>query len=126
MKRSMFILLLLASLSFCVNAQVLKEIDEVAPFKDGLGGVKKGDAWGFIDSSGELVIDYREDIVELTKNLPTFSNGLCLIQEVKEGITYYGYINTKGENVIPRSEEHTSELQSRGHLVCRLLLEKKK
>src|SRR5437870_7411755 len=31
-------------------------------------------------------------------------------------------------NVGPRtrSEEHTSELQSRGHLVCRLLLEKKK
>src|SRR5690625_6386480 len=40
-----------------------------------------------------------------------------------------------GEHQIPttgayfeqnRSEEHTSELQSRGHLVCRLLLEKKK
>src|SRR5207253_6779444 len=30
-----------------------------------------------------------------------------------------------GEGVT-RSEEHTSELQSRGHLVCRLLLEKKK
>src|SRR2546422_8555886 len=28
--------------------------------------------------------------------------------------------------VAPRSEEHTSELQSRLHLVCRLLLEKKK
>src|SRR5438309_11773718 len=27
---------------------------------------------------------------------------------------------------IPRSEEHTSELQSQFHLVCRLLLEKKK
>src|SRR5690625_5923097 len=26
------------------------------------------------------------------------------------------------ENVLPRSEEHTSELQSRGHLVCRPLL----
>src|SRR5207253_11471025 len=26
---------------------------------------------------------------------------------------------------MPRSEEHTSELQSRGHLVCRLQLEKK-
>src|SRR5690625_7128689 len=34
------------------------------------------------------------------------------------------YINYS-ENV-KRSEEHTSELQSRGHLVCRLLLEKKK
>src|SRR2546422_545542 len=29
-------------------------------------------------------------------------------------------------NAAPRSEEHTSELQSRLHLVCRLLLEKKK
>src|SRR5437870_2415106 len=28
--------------------------------------------------------------------------------------------------IVCRSEEHTSELQSRGHLVCRLLLEKKK
>src|SRR2546421_3982174 len=28
--------------------------------------------------------------------------------------------------LIPRSEEHTSELQSRSDLVCRLLLEKKK
>src|SRR5439155_25421168 len=31
-----------------------------------------------------------------------------------------------GDAPCPRSEEHTSELQSRGHLVCRLLLEKKK
>src|SRR5690625_7000202 len=30
------------------------------------------------------------------------------------------------ESSTMRSEEHTSELQSRGHLVCRLLLEKKK
>src|SRR2546422_1138384 len=30
------------------------------------------------------------------------------------------------EQVLDRSEEHTSELQSRLHLVCRLLLEKKK
>src|SRR2546422_2193774 len=31
-----------------------------------------------------------------------------------------------GKNMHMRSEEHTSELQSRLHLVCRLLLEKKK
>src|SRR5439155_9492907 len=31
-----------------------------------------------------------------------------------------------GSVQLVRSEEHTSELQSRGHLVCRLLLEKKK
>src|SRR5258707_7406883 len=32
----------------------------------------------------------------------------------------------RGRAAAPRSEEHTSELQSRQYLVCRLLLEKKK
>src|SRR2546430_12982436 len=31
-----------------------------------------------------------------------------------------------GRSLMPRSEEHTSELQSQSNLVCRLLLEKKK
>src|SRR5690625_5970981 len=34
--------------------------------------------------------------------------------------------HTVNEKIPMRSEEHTSELQSRGQLVCRLLLEKKK
>src|SRR5690625_5732205 len=35
-------------------------------------------------------------------------------------------IHLRPSGIVPwRSEEHTSELQSRGHLVCRLLLEKK-
>src|SRR5688572_32772381 len=36
---------------------------------------------------------------------------------------YRGYRSEPG--VAPRSEEHTSELQSQSNLVCRLLLEKK-
>src|SRR5690625_5465458 len=36
------------------------------------------------------------------------------------------FITSLDGSVTGRSEEHTSELQSRGHLVCRLLLEKKK
>src|SRR2546422_3823382 len=45
---------------------------------------------------------------------------------------YATVINLQGgyqkwvQSGLPRSEEHTSELQSRLHLVCRLLLEKKK
>src|SRR2546429_6785035 len=34
--------------------------------------------------------------------------------------------DAEGRLILCRSEEHTSELQSRLHLVCRLLLEKKK
>src|SRR5437870_6868742 len=42
---------------------------------------------------------------------------------------YCRLVTANGEEVYAgeyRSEEHTSELQSRGHLVCRLLLEKNK
>src|SRR3712207_7539628 len=35
-------------------------------------------------------------------------------------------LEQRGRKVCERSEEHTSELQSRQYLVCRLLLEKKK
>src|SRR3712207_7035321 len=35
-------------------------------------------------------------------------------------------VHGRGAAAPPRSEEHTSELQSRQYLVCRLLLEKKK
>src|SRR5690554_7774034 len=53
-----------------------------------------------------------------------FKNGICkrwlLYNDTKEVI---GRVATF---VNKRSEEHTSELQSRPHLVCRLLLEKKK
>src|SRR5690625_7123977 len=41
-----------------------------------------------------------------------------------DGTDFYSFLSKTGGR--PRSEEHTSELQSRGHLVCRLLLEKKK
>src|SRR5260370_1596838 len=37
-----------------------------------------------------------------------------------------GHISRRCRQEIPRSEEHTSELQSHLNLVCRLLLEKKK
>src|SRR2546429_3672755 len=41
------------------------------------------------------------------------------------GAGTYSIYFASGHGAFPRSEEHTSELQSRLHLVCRLLLEKK-
>src|SRR2546422_3036337 len=48
-----------------------------------------------------------------------FKNGVC-DHSIKELCRLYV------SRSVQRSEEHTSELQSRLHLVCRLLLEKKK
>src|SRR5258707_11765018 len=39
---------------------------------------------------------------------------------------WLGSLGLQTSHQVPRSEEHTSELQSRQYLVCRLLLEKKK
>src|SRR5438093_6801247 len=40
--------------------------------------------------------------------------------------TWVVFISVRPRQAVPRSEEHTSELQSLTNLVCRLLLEKKK
>src|SRR6266508_5850763 len=52
---------------------------------------------------------------------PKRAEATCLIRSLAESPPE-GVQNRAGS--APRSEEHTSELQSRGHLVCRLLLEK--
>src|SRR5439155_26578679 len=53
----------------------------------------------------------------LVKRRPAGSSGACTPPPCR---------SPRATGTGTRSEEHTSELQSRGHLVCRLLLEKKK
>src|SRR2546422_7830932 len=63
---------------------------------------------------------------------PTGSVDVAVIQSlirkgvVDDSIGDYGHVIVDECHNLSRSEEHTSELQSRLHLVCRLLLEKKK
>src|SRR5256885_3803874 len=60
------------------------------------------------------------------------SETLYLTPLFAPGVTFHSQVSSKSPNVStvikspPRSEEHTSELQSPCNLVCRLLLEKKK
>src|SRR3712207_8663191 len=53
--------------------------------------------------------------------------GFDLIDNTWAMAAFYWNVDDQGEaELLVRSEEHTSELQSRQYLVCRLLLEKKK
>src|SRR3989442_11834015 len=61
----------------------------------------------------------------------TLFRSVCLRRPTGLSFRDYGYLlyidgRYSGHFIPLRSEEHTSELQSRPHLVCRLLLEKKK
>src|SRR5690554_5197211 len=63
------------------------------------------------EASYKVVDIYSMLTLERTKD-----TRLVEVRGIEEGFPFHG----------SRSEEHTSELQSRPHLVCRLLLEKKK
>src|SRR5690625_5798098 len=70
-------------------------------------------------------------VVERRQTLPVLSNVLMVLNDDQLALTGTDLeVEILGRLQLPvpgeRSEEHTSELQSRGHLVCRLLLEKKK
>src|SRR3712207_7416794 len=65
---------------------------------------------GALSSTGVTQPDLAVDDMTYLKAMYEYNDG-----EIKE------YLDAQG-----RSEEHTSELQSRQYLVCRLLLEKKK
>src|SRR5258708_8468620 len=53
-------------------------------------------------------------------------NEVWLVVGFEDEATYRANANDPQTDEMARSEEHTSELQSPDHLVCRLLLEKKK
>src|SRR2546422_6312815 len=57
---------------------------------------------------------------------PTYKEIEGVISVIDQGRIRYEGTDGNGRVTLHRSEEHTSELQSRLHLVCRLLLEKTK
>src|SRR5690554_6216511 len=66
------------------------------------------------------IIDITKSEKEALKTSIDSINNLLM----KEEISYEKAEDLKDREAQKRSEEHTSELQSRPHLVCRLLLEK--
>src|SRR5690606_41580972 len=68
------------------------------------------------EGSGYVVVEVAEDGASIDYRL--YATGMADVTMA------HIHVGAEGENG-PRSEEHTSELQSRENLVCRLLLEKK-
>src|SRR5690625_5382420 len=70
------------------------------------------------DGFTKIAKDCIDLINDLAKDKP--EHELKKLEEIFVKTSYFEYMFWD----MARSEEHTSELQSRGHLVCRLLLEK--
>src|SRR5690606_40988935 len=81
------------------------------------------------DSNASATIGDGPDIVHEVPRLDAEMtvDGRHDVQFWAEAVAIAIDVETRpGDNIPARSEEHTSELQSRENLVCRLLLEKKK
>lgn len=104
-----FVMLMLPNV---FHSQTVKNIDEIAPFSEGLAAVRQGNQWGFINEEGQMVIDFRNDIywnkdADTSKKdisgvkYPMFNEGRCLITKiVEDGVPVYGFIDTKGNVVL--------------------------
>src|SRR5690554_4774141 len=96
--------------------------------------------WNHIEPADEFTVDHTFDSIRMDDydavllpggvvNSDTIrTNELAqeLVRDAARANKPIAVICHGGWLLISRSEEHTSELQSRPHLVCRLLLEKKK
>src|SRR5207249_5724975 len=90
----------------------------IVPLNDGGGG---GGAGGTV-----VVVTQTGALGGLTVNARGGAGSNAWPTDAGGAPDYHGPGGGGGGGVVLRSEEHTSELQSRFDLVCRLLLEKKK
>src|SRR5690554_7568083 len=100
--------------NFLIGEQLVKTV-----------GIARGTTFG-----GQRIVPVVETVGQMVGILPferpaavAFESGLPHRTRIRQGVDDSAPGRTKDQR---RSEEHTSELQSRPHLVCRLLLEKKK
>src|SRR5690554_7663563 len=86
------------------------------------------------NQEAKIVSDNREEAAEFGTAVAILDSYAVVgapRENIASGSVYIYHKDANGDwsfvqSVSARSEEHTSELQSRPHLVCRLLLEKKK
>ncbi len=112
MKKILITALALLMIPLATYSQTIDNIDEIAPFSEGLAAVRKNDKWAFIDKEGTVVINFRDDIywnrdadtsIEDISGIryPMFKDGRCIIKKiVEDNVPVYGFIDTKGNTVI--------------------------
>ncbi|MEX2350662.1 MAG: WG repeat-containing protein [Flavobacteriaceae bacterium] len=104
--------LILILLPLLIVGQTVKNADFISPVEDGFAAFKVGNQWGFMDETGTIVLDLRNDLVanEETHNnvdlgvasqmYPVMLEERSIIKKSKDGIDHYGFIDVKGDVVI--------------------------
>ncbi|MBO0331895.1 WG repeat-containing protein [[Muricauda] lutisoli] len=94
-----------------LSAQLPDNLDFVSPFHEGFAAIQKENKWAFVDETGNIAIDFRDDLYWNTDAntsyndiramaYPQFSSGRCVVQKIVDGIPIFGFIDTTGKLVI--------------------------
>lgn len=126
MKKAVILLLVIAISPFFGYAQSIENVDYISPYHNGLAAIKKDGQWAFINNTGDVVVNYRTDLV-LTKSndgsYPVFNDDRCLIEEKKNGISYFGYIDATGKTIIEPQFLNASNFNNGNALALELIRE---
>src|SRR5689334_24038589 len=110
------------------------DIAKVEPPRGEAGRTGFGDAYYFMmynANKRSLTVNLKSErglalVKEMAKKADVFAENFAPGAVERLGLGYDVVSEINPRIIYARSEEHTSELQSQFHLVCRLLLEKKK
>lgn len=103
MKKAVILFLAIVIISFFGYAQSIENVDYISPYHNGMAAIKKDGQWAFINNKGDVVVNYRTDLVltkSKDKSYPIFYDNRCIIEQKKNGISYFGYIDTSGKTII--------------------------
>ena len=126
MKKIVVLFVTIILLPIWAFSQSIENVDYISPFNDGLAAIKKGNQWAFINTEGNIVIDFRDDI-KVSKigndTYPIFKNNRCLILQEKEGITYFGYMDKSGSIVIKPQFLNATNFNNNAAIALKLVKE---
>ena len=106
--------------------QSIESLDYISPIHDGFAAIKKDGQWAFINTNGDIVVGFRNDLVT-TKldqgSYPVFVENRCLIQGKKDGISYFGYIDSSGKTIIEPQFLNATNFNNGNAIVLELVKE---
>lgn len=126
MKKAVILFVAILLIPAFGNSQIIENLDYISPFNEGVSAIKKNNQWAFINNEGDIVINFRDDLVTTKSddgNYPIFKEGRCLIVNIKEGISYFGYINISGETVIEPRFLNATNFNNNGAIALELTKE---
>ncbi|WP_299111246.1 WG repeat-containing protein [uncultured Winogradskyella sp.] len=103
MKKAVILFLTFITIPILAVAQSVNNVDYISPIHNDVAAIQKDGKWGFINKEGQQIINFRTDLVTTNTedgDYPMFNNDRCPIVAVKDGISYFGFIDKSGNTII--------------------------